>query len=73
MPAADVATGKRAAKAEMAAVLLRLEGEQIDVLPTTTQAGDEGILSDADLEALLGRDRVAFVGEGEWAGGVCSV
>jgi ATP-dependent DNA helicase len=65
----------------MAAVLLRLEGEQIDVLPTTTQAGDEGILSDADLEALLdrsaevfaGRDRVAFVGEGEWAGGVCSV
>ncbi|KAJ7809853.1 hypothetical protein B0H14DRAFT_3481074 [Mycena olivaceomarginata] len=31
----------------------RLEVEQVDVLPTTTQAGDENIFSDADFEALL--------------------
>ncbi|KAJ7877905.1 SNF2 family N-terminal domain-containing protein [Mycena olivaceomarginata] len=64
MPAADVATGKRATMAEMAADLLRLEGEQIDVLPPTTQAGDEGILSDADLEALLDRSAEVFADRG---------
>ncbi|KAJ7312620.1 P-loop containing nucleoside triphosphate hydrolase protein [Mycena albidolilacea] len=64
MPAADVATGKRATMAEMAADLLRLEGEQIDVLPPTTQAGDEGILSDADLQALLDRSAEVFADRG---------
>ncbi|KAJ7899243.1 SNF2 family N-terminal domain-containing protein, partial [Mycena olivaceomarginata] len=64
MPAADLATGKRATMAEMAADLLRLEGEQIDVLPTTTQAGDEGILSDTDLDALLDRSAEVFADRG---------
>jgi ATP-dependent DNA helicase len=64
MPAADLATGKRATMAEMAADLLRLEGEQIDVLPTTTQAGDEGILSDTDLDALLDRSVEVFADRG---------
>jgi hypothetical protein len=32
----------------------------IDVLPTTTQAGDEGILSDADLAWLLDRSAEGF-------------
>ncbi|KAJ7331395.1 SNF2 family DNA-dependent ATPase [Mycena albidolilacea] len=64
MPAADLATGKRATMAEMAADLLRLEGEQIDVLPTTTQAGGEGILSDTDLDALLDRSAEVFADRG---------
>ncbi|KAF8194717.1 SNF2 family N-terminal domain-containing protein [Mycena galopus ATCC 62051] len=66
MPAADTttATGKRATMAEVAADLLRLEGEQIDVLPTTTQAGDANILSDADLEALLDRSPEVFADRG---------
>ncbi|KAF7348923.1 SNF2 family DNA-dependent ATPase [Mycena venus] len=63
MPAAD-AGSKRTTMAEMAADLLRLEGEQIDVLPTTTQAGDENILSDADLEALLDRSPEVFADRG---------
>ncbi|KAF8182435.1 SNF2 family N-terminal domain-containing protein [Mycena galopus ATCC 62051] len=66
MPAADTttATGKRATMAEVAADLLRLEGEQIDVLPTTAQAGDANILSDADLEALLDRSPEVFADRG---------
>ncbi|KAF8182445.1 P-loop containing nucleoside triphosphate hydrolase protein, partial [Mycena galopus ATCC 62051] len=66
MPAADTttATGKPATMAEVTADLPRLEGEQIDVLPTTTQAGDANILSDADLEALLDRSPEVFADRG---------
>ncbi|KAJ7723043.1 SNF2 family DNA-dependent ATPase [Mycena metata] len=66
MPAsADAnAPGKRTTMAEMAADLLRLEGEQIDVLPTTTHAGDADVLSDADLEALLDRSPEVFADRG---------
>ncbi|KAJ7241199.1 hypothetical protein B0H12DRAFT_46047 [Mycena haematopus] len=46
MPASD--PGKHTTVAEVAADLLRLEGEQIDILPSTTQAGDANIMSDAD-------------------------
>ncbi|KAK6966481.1 SNF2 family N-terminal domain-containing protein [Favolaschia claudopus] len=60
---ADAPTSKRSTTmAEMAADLLRLEGER--VLPTTTQAGDETILSDADLEALLDRSPEVFAYRG---------
>ncbi|KAK6980918.1 SNF2 family N-terminal domain-containing protein [Favolaschia claudopus] len=59
----DASTSKRSTTmAEMAADLLRLEGER--VLPTTTQAGDEIILSDADLEALLDRSPEVFADRG---------
>ncbi|KAJ7719352.1 SNF2 family DNA-dependent ATPase [Mycena maculata] len=58
------APGKRATMAEMAADLLRLEGEQIDVLPPTTRAGDAAVLSDADLEALLDRSPAVFADRG---------
>ncbi|KAJ7464277.1 SNF2 family N-terminal domain-containing protein [Mycena galericulata] len=67
MPAAAdeaVVPGKRATMAEMAADLLRLEGEQIDVLPPTTKAGDAAVLSDADLEALLDRSPEVFADRG---------
>ncbi|KAJ6471280.1 SNF2 family DNA-dependent ATPase [Mycena vitilis] len=64
MPAADAGSGKRTTMAEMAAELLRLEGEQIDVLPTTTHAGDADVLSDADLEALLDRSPEVFADRG---------
>ncbi|KAF7349706.1 SNF2 family DNA-dependent ATPase [Mycena sanguinolenta] len=63
MPASE---GKRTTMAEVAADLLRLEGEQIDVLPSTTQAGDANthILSDEDLEALLDRSPEVFADRG---------
>ncbi|KAJ7906777.1 SNF2 family DNA-dependent ATPase, partial [Mycena leptocephala] len=64
MPAAEAGMGKRTTMAEMAADLLRLEGEQIDVLPATTHAGDTDILSDADLEALLDRSPEVFADRG---------
>ncbi|KAJ6577684.1 SNF2 family N-terminal domain-containing protein [Mycena capillaripes] len=64
MPAADAGAGKRTTMAEMAADLLRLEGEQIDVLPTTTHAGDTDVLSDADMEALLDRSPEVFADRG---------
>ncbi|KAJ7155165.1 SNF2 family DNA-dependent ATPase, partial [Mycena filopes] len=66
MPAAHDAhaPGKRTTMAEMAADLLRLEGEQIDVLPATTHAGDADVLSDEDLEALLDRSPEVFVDRG---------
>ncbi|KAJ6458235.1 hypothetical protein C8R45DRAFT_1183687 [Mycena sanguinolenta] len=58
--------GKRTTMAEVAADLLRLEGEQIDVLPSTTQAGDANthILNDEDLEALLDRSPEVFAHRG---------
>ncbi|KAJ6563318.1 P-loop containing nucleoside triphosphate hydrolase protein [Mycena vulgaris] len=55
--------GRRATMAEMAAELLRLEGEQIDVLPAEPRAGAD-VLSDADLEALLDRSPAVFADRG---------
>ncbi|KAJ7743635.1 SNF2 family N-terminal domain-containing protein [Mycena metata] len=63
-PQTPTRQGKRTTMAEMAADLLRLEGEQIDVLPTTTHAGDADVLSDADLEALLDRSPEVFADRG---------
>ena len=66
MPAGEDAggTSKRASMAELAAELLRLEGEQIDVLPASTTSGDAAVLSDADMEALLDRSPEVFVDRG---------
>ncbi|PPR04302.1 hypothetical protein CVT24_013375 [Panaeolus cyanescens] len=58
MPAGP-AIAKRETIAEMAASLLRLEGEKIEVVPDT-QEGKEAILSDADLDALLDRSPEVF-------------
>ncbi|KAJ7429951.1 hypothetical protein B0H11DRAFT_1943914 [Mycena galericulata] len=60
MPAAaDEADVPGATMAEMAADLLRLEGDQIDVLPPTTRAGDAAVL-----EALLDRSPKVFADRG---------
>jgi ATP-dependent DNA helicase len=45
--------------AEMAAALLRLEGEQIAVVPDTPE-GKASVLSDADMEILLDRSPEVF-------------
>jgi ATP-dependent DNA helicase len=55
--------------AEMAASLLRLEGEKIDVVPNT-KAGKANVLSDKDLEVLLDRSPEVFVDRGQgWTSG----
>ena len=58
MPAAAAST-KKETMAEMAAALLRIEGEKIDVVPNTKE-GKQGVLSDADLEVLLDRRPEVF-------------
>jgi ATP-dependent DNA helicase len=50
--------------AEMAASLLRLEGEKIDVVPNTAE-GKAGVLSDEDLEMLLDRSPEVFADRGQ--------
>jgi len=47
--------------AEMAAELLELEGEHIEVVQSTA-AGKRGIISDAELEMLLDRRKEVFEG-----------
>ena len=59
MPAAAAST-KKETIAEMAAALLRVEGEKIDVVPNTKE-GKQGVLSDADLEVLLDRRPEVFL------------
>jgi ATP-dependent DNA helicase len=49
--------------AEMAAQLLELEGEHIEVVPSTA-AGKRSIISDAELDMLLDRRREVFEGRG---------
>lgn len=61
-PASAVAE-KRETMAEMAASLLALEGEKIEVVPDT-EAGKKSIMSDADLDALLDRRKEVFEGRG---------
>jgi len=45
--------------ADMAAALLRLEGDHIEVVPETRE-GKEGVLSDRDLGMLLDRSDAVF-------------
>lgn len=49
--------------AEMAAQLLELEGEHIEVVQNTA-AGKRGIISDAELDILLDRRKEVFEGRG---------
>ncbi|KAF8968479.1 SNF2 family N-terminal domain-containing protein [Flammula alnicola] len=67
-PAAAAST-KRETMAEMAASLLRLEGEKIDVVPNTKE-GKQGVLSDEDLDVLLDRSPEVFAERGQgWTSG----
>lgn len=50
--------------AELAASLLRLEGEKIDVVQNTAE-GKAGVLSDEDLGMLLDRRPEVFVDRGQ--------
>lgn len=45
--------------AEMATSLLKLEGERIEVVPSTA-AGRASVLSDKDLDMLLDRSKAVF-------------
>ncbi|TFY65079.1 hypothetical protein EVJ58_g2214 [Rhodofomes roseus] len=49
--------------AEMAAALLKLEGEQIEVVPSTA-AGKASVISDEDLDVLLDRSPEVFTERG---------
>ncbi|KAH9475113.1 Lymphoid-specific helicase [Psilocybe cubensis] len=73
-PAAAAANPKRETMADMAASLLRLEGEKIDVVPNTKE-GKQGVLSDEDLDLLLDRRPEVFAerGQGWTSGGVRAV
>ena len=62
MPAAAAST-KRETIAEMAALLLRLEGEEIEVVPNTKE-GKQGVLSDQDLDILPDRSPAVFTDRG---------
>ncbi|KAL0948242.1 hypothetical protein HGRIS_010840 [Hohenbuehelia grisea] len=58
-PATAARAGKPATMAEMAAELLKLEGEKIEVVPDT-EAGKASVLSDAELDMLLDRSPEVF-------------
>jgi ATP-dependent DNA helicase len=69
MPASKASRGKPETMAEMAASLLKLEGEKINVVPNT-EAGKAGVLSDEDLELLLDRKPEVFADRGQgWTSG----
>ena len=71
MPAAAAST-KKETIAEMAAALLRVEGEKIDVVPNTKE-GKQGVLSDDDLEVLLDRRPEVFLERRKgWVSGVAA-
>jgi ATP-dependent DNA helicase len=57
------ASESRQTIAEMAAELLELEGEHIEVVQSTA-AGKRGVISDAELDVLLDRRREVFEGRG---------
>jgi ATP-dependent DNA helicase len=62
--AADKPTAKRETMAKMAADLLRLEGEQIQIVPSTS-AGKKAIaLSDEELNMLLDRNLIEMANRG---------
>ncbi|KAJ3500140.1 hypothetical protein NLJ89_g9922 [Agrocybe chaxingu] len=72
MPAADASTSKRETIAELAASLLRLEGEKIEVVPDTKE-GKQSVLSDEDLDLLLDRSPEVFVERADgWTGGAAA-
>lgn len=52
-------TSSKASLAEIAASLLKLESEKINVVPNT-EAGKTNVLSDADLDILLDRSPAVF-------------
>jgi ATP-dependent DNA helicase len=59
--------------AETAASLLKLEGEKIEVVPSS-EAGKAKIISDSDLEKLLDRSPEVFAGRGKgWTSGAKDV
>lgn len=64
MPAAAAGRSNPKTMAEMAAALLRLEGEKIDVVPNTEE-GKANVLSDEDLEMLLDRSPQVFTDRGK--------
>ena len=69
MPAAAATKGKSESMAEMAATLLKLEGEKIDVIPNT-DAGKANVISDGDLDVLLDRSPEIFSDRGKgWTSG----
>ncbi|KAI6018221.1 SNF2 family DNA-dependent ATPase [Pisolithus microcarpus] len=54
---------------EMAATLLKLESEHIEVVPSTRE-GKRGVLSDEDLDMLLDRSEAVFLDRGKgWSAG----
>lgn len=54
---------------EMATALLKLESENIEVVPVTRE-GKRGVLSDEDLDMLLDRSEAVFVDRGKgWSAG----
>ena len=60
---------KAEALSEMTASLLKLDSEQIEVVPATRE-GKRGVLSDEDLEMLLDRSEEVFSGRGQgWSAG----
>jgi len=68
MPAgAAKASNSKQSAAELAAALLQLEGEKIEVVPNTVE-GKRNVISDMELEMLLDRSPEVFSGRGEgWA------
>lgn len=55
---------------EMAAAMLKLEGEKIEVVPHS-EAGKAKVISDADLERLLDRNPEVFADRGKgWHSGI---
>ncbi|KAH9995294.1 SNF2 family N-terminal domain-containing protein [Russula vinacea] len=67
------ASESRQTMAGMAAELLELEGEHIEVVQNTA-AGKHGVISDAELDVLLDRRREVFEGRGVgWKSGASSV
>lgn len=64
MPSVAPSKHKPGTMAEMAASLLELEGEKIDVVPNTA-AGKASVLSDEDLEMLLDRRPEVFANRGK--------
>jgi ATP-dependent DNA helicase len=64
MAAARGKTSKAETMVEMAAQLLRLEGEKIQVVSDTTE-GRRSVISDEDLDALLDRRPEVFSDRGK--------
>lgn len=66
MPSATAVRGKnkKESMAEMAASLLKLEAEKIDVVPNTA-AGKANVISDEDLAVLLDRSPEVFADRGK--------